>query len=317
MLPRLAIIDFLFDTFKRTKFKNDSIESRLVGYQSFRQIFHLIPVWNFNHHAPPSNSGTGVPTSISASTTTTSTTTTMMMTTAAALSLTMSPAMVSTTSSLLSSSPTTQSRSLPAAMKEKTLGLGGAEKIVLTPDSSLVDRIYAHCLGKTNGSIDFSAVVGVLSTICKGTASEKLRFFFDLHDIDGDGLLSRDELTSVMDSLLWLFEGAEDEEACYSAISAFVQAAYRSNSGSTGDRDETGGKEEEEEEEGGEKETNGVVVVVAEPGQQQQQQQQQQQAAASEFVRVSFYQFYLNVLAQPPLLQFFSTKINLVKGEED
>ena len=308
MLPRLDIIDFLFDTFKRTKFKNDSIESRLVGYQSFRQIFHLIPVWNFNHHAPPSNSGTGVPTSISASTTTTSTTTTMMMTTAAALSLTMSPAMVSTTSSLLSSSsPTTQSRSLPAAMKEKTLGLGGAEKIVLTPDSSLVDRIYAHCLGKTNGSIDFSAVVGVLSTICKGTASEKLRFFFDLHDIDGDGLLSRDELTSVMDSLLWLFEGAEDEEACYSAISAFVQAAYRSNSGSTEDREEIDGEEE-----GGEKENN--EVVMAEPG---QQQQQQQQATASEFVRVSFYQFYLNVLAQPPLLQFFSTKINLVKGEED
>ena len=157
-------------------------------------------------------------------------------------------------------------------------------------------------------------MVGVLSTICKGTASEKLRFFFDLHDIDGDGFLSQDELTSVMDSLLWLFEGAEDEEACYSAISAFVQAAYRSNSGSTGDRDETGGKEEEEEE-GGEKENNNeVVVAAAEPG---QQQQQQQQATASEFVRVSFYQFYLNVLAQPPLLQFFSTKINLVKGEED
>ena len=54
-------------------------------------------------------------------------------------------------------------------------------------------------------------------------------------------------------------------------------------------------------------------MVMAEPG----QQQQQQQATASEFVRVSFYQFYLNVLAQPPLLRFFFTKINLVKGEED
>ena len=48
------------------------------------------------------------------------------------------------------------------------------------------------------GQLDFREFCCALSIICLGSTNEKLRFFFDLFDLDRDGFLSRKEQTTLM-----------------------------------------------------------------------------------------------------------------------
>jgi hypothetical protein len=94
-------------------------------------------------------------------------------------------------------------------------------------------------------NVDVTAMVHVLDTIMKQPLQARLRFFFDLHDLDGDSALSRDELKSAMDSLLEMFEKSrqlndisdtrssagskqnENEELYLAAVSSFLASALK------------------------------------------------------------------------------------------
>ena len=275
-------LEYLYDTFKRAKFKNDSIENRLVGYLSFRQILFMIPVWNFNHPNHFATTTATVPSSGLPST-----------------------VLQSFASSL---SPALQLAPSSTTLKEKTLTSGGADRVMLTPDSSVVDRIYGYCFNKTKGSIDFDTVVSVLSTICKGTATEKLQFFFEIHDVDGDGILNKAELTGVMDSLLWLFEDVPNDEEYFRAISAFIQSAYKATSTTAAPTASAVGVQ-----------TQGVADTESVPAEAVATPSSPHLAAgssSSSSVSLTLNQFKLSILAQPPLMQFFSKNISLAPGEE-
>jgi len=49
-----------------------------------------------------------------------------------------------------------------------------------------------------NGSIDFKEFCCALSIICLGSTNEKLRFTFDLFDIDRDSYLSKKEQSQLV-----------------------------------------------------------------------------------------------------------------------
>ncbi|KAJ3185979.1 TBC1 domain member 8B [Gaertneriomyces sp. JEL0708] len=90
--------------------------------------------------------------------------------------------------------------------------------------------------------VDLATMVHILDIIMKQALHSRLRFFFDIHDLDGDGFLNKAELKAVMDSLLEMFEslrqnpdtspdgikaGAPDEELYLSAVSSFLNTALK------------------------------------------------------------------------------------------
>ncbi|KAJ3389031.1 TBC1 domain member 9, partial [Lobulomyces angularis] len=94
--------------------------------------------------------------------------------------------------------------------------------------------------------VDLATVINILDIILKQPLNSRLRFLFDIHDVDGDGFLNKRELKSVMDSLLEMFEQArhldsnikpkniktlnlatENEELYLKAVSSFLSTALK------------------------------------------------------------------------------------------
>lgn len=65
---------------------------------------------------------------------------------------------------------------------------------------------YAHYVFKMfdiqqNGTISFEDFVTSLSVLARGTIDEKLRWTFALYDLNGDGVVSRSELTTIVSAI--------------------------------------------------------------------------------------------------------------------
>lgn len=82
-------------------------------------------------------------------------------------------------------------------------------------------------------------MIHALDTIMKQPLHTRLRFLFDLHDLDGDAHLNNTELKAVMDSFLEMFQRSHDgsrhaeqhEEAYLKAVSSFLTAALQMGNG--------------------------------------------------------------------------------------
>jgi hypothetical protein len=119
----------------------------------------------------------------------------------------------------------------------------------------LIDRMFFYCsfqynlvnrrkaeknskMSNIGFNVDLAAMAHILDIVMKQPLQARLRLLFDLHDIDGDGLLNREELKSVMDSLLSMFDKigdvtsngrrqGEKEELYFSAISSFLASSLK------------------------------------------------------------------------------------------
>ncbi|KAI9311928.1 rab-GTPase-TBC domain-containing protein [Dichotomocladium elegans] len=69
-----------------------------------------------------------------------------------------------------------------------------------------------------------SDVIVGLGGILKGDHNAQIGLFFDLHDIDKDRYLNRDELLQFSETLLWIFRVMSDEHL--NAVSAFLRNAF-------------------------------------------------------------------------------------------
>jgi hypothetical protein len=95
----------------------------------------------------------------------------------------------------------------------------------------------------SNYMVDLASIVHILDIMLKQALHSRLRFLFELHDIDGDGFLNKSELKAVMDSLMEIFETntsdpegkgrsnannkLEDTEAYMKALSSFMSTALK------------------------------------------------------------------------------------------
>ena len=61
-----------------------------------------------------------------------------------------------------------------------------------------------------NGQLDFSEFAEAMSLLQRGTSAERLGWFFRICDVDGNGVITRDELEEVIDATL-LVKGLSDE----------------------------------------------------------------------------------------------------------
>ncbi|XP_076367833.1 A-type potassium channel modulatory protein KCNIP2-like [Tachypleus tridentatus] len=66
--------------------------------------------------------------------------------------------------------------------------------------------LYAHYVFKTfdqnrNGAIRFKDFLHCLSLLCRGSPRDKLRWAFSLYDINGDGCITKKEMTDIVCSV--------------------------------------------------------------------------------------------------------------------
>ncbi|XP_050395326.1 Kv channel-interacting protein 4 isoform X3 [Patella vulgata] len=77
---------------------------------------------------------------------------------------------------------------------------------------------YAHYVFSTfdhdnNGSISFEEFVMGLSVLSRGTLQERLQWAFNLYDINGDGIITKDEMVDIV-SAIYEMMGRYSEHIC-------------------------------------------------------------------------------------------------------
>jgi hypothetical protein len=55
--------------------------------------------------------------------------------------------------------------------------------------------------------------------------NSQIKLFFDLHDIDKDEYLNKDEVLQLSETLLWIFRHTQDEDHL-NAVSTFLHHSY-------------------------------------------------------------------------------------------
>lgn len=87
--------------------------------------------------------------------------------------------------------------------------------------STFLDRMFAAFDANSDGAIvfeEFLAILNVLSS--KATPEEKLAFAFKITDMDGDGVVSRDELTNMLRATVEENDLVLDDAQLHSVVDA-------------------------------------------------------------------------------------------------
>ena len=124
---------------------------------------------------------------------------------------------------------------------------------------NIIYRIYYYCTFQFNFTqrqkqnlhdpneigfvVDLAAMCHVLDSLMKQALHSRLRFIFDLFDLDGDGFLDNGELKAIMDAFLEMFQKSKpssdsggsglnekEEEGYLRAVSSFLSAALKMGS---------------------------------------------------------------------------------------
>lgn len=184
---------------------------------------------------------------------------------------------------------------------------------------SITDRLFFYTAfhqktttDQTELMVDLGDITMILDTLYKQPLQVKLRLLFDLHDIDGDGILNKYELKALMDSLLEIFDKikekvagcAKEEELYLRAVSAFLGIALKS--GKSGEQDEKVGK------------TRGASAqVVDDRGrsrgpsanllneEKSTRSRHKSTTSGDDTYRLGFHEFLLSIMSQSVFVEYF------------
>ncbi|KAG6331013.1 hypothetical protein ID866_8074 [Astraeus odoratus] len=92
-------------------------------------------------------------------------------------------------------------------------------------EHELIDRLFFFWDTSCRGSLSFQDLVSGLDGIMFSDLMESLEWFFNLHDKDKDGCLSKDEVLTLSESLLFIFR-YEIGDTYLGAISRFMSNAF-------------------------------------------------------------------------------------------
>ncbi|XP_055048116.2 dual oxidase 1 [Misgurnus anguillicaudatus] len=99
----------------------------------------------------------------------------------------------------------------------------------LKPDSLFVESMFTLADKDSNGYISFQEFLDVIVIFMTGTPEEKSRLLFSMHDIKGDGLLSKEEFSSLLRSFIEISGGALSKSQFDDGIAVMLQAAELEN----------------------------------------------------------------------------------------
>eukprot|EP01137_Pigoraptor_chileana_P035838 Opistho-2@30495 len=79
-------------------------------------------------------------------------------------------------------------------------------------DSLLMDRVFRTFDRDNDNMISFDEWIAGLSVILKGTLDEKLKFCFNVYDLNGDGYISKEEMFQMLQKCLIKQSSDEDPD---------------------------------------------------------------------------------------------------------
>ncbi|KAI8069912.1 rab-GTPase-TBC domain-containing protein [Gongronella butleri] len=86
------------------------------------------------------------------------------------------------------------------------------------------------------GTISLQEAINGVASIAKGDLNAQIKLFFDLHDVDKDGQLNREEVVQFSETLLWIFRDMSDEDHLNS-VSTFLHHAMEYSEAEKGTQD--------------------------------------------------------------------------------
>ncbi|KAI6009228.1 rab-GTPase-TBC domain-containing protein [Pisolithus marmoratus] len=97
--------------------------------------------------------------------------------------------------------------------------------IVQVAEHELIDRLFYFWDTSCRGSLSFQDLVSGLDGVMFNDLMESIEWFFNLHDKDKDGYLTKDEVLTLSESLLFIFRH-EIGDAYLGAVSRFMSNAF-------------------------------------------------------------------------------------------
>nr|XP_019005076.1 GTPase activating protein [Kwoniella mangroviensis CBS 8507]OCF68537.1 GTPase activating protein [Kwoniella mangroviensis CBS 8507] len=92
-------------------------------------------------------------------------------------------------------------------------------------DHELIDRLFFAWDSQNQGTLSLQDVVLGLNRVMTAGLMESIEWFFELHDKDKDGFLTKDEVIQLSESLLFIFRN-EPGDIYLAAVSKFILNAY-------------------------------------------------------------------------------------------
>ncbi|KAF8980526.1 hypothetical protein BGZ46_004067 [Entomortierella lignicola] len=88
-----------------------------------------------------------------------------------------------------------------------------------------ISRLFERFNQSKTGTLSLQEVTAGLDDIIHGDLMTRMQLFFDMHDLNKDGTLSRDEILGMSESLLFIFR-FDDGDTYLGAISNFIRNAF-------------------------------------------------------------------------------------------
>ncbi|WVR04682.1 hypothetical protein IAU60_001693 [Kwoniella sp. DSM 27419] len=92
-------------------------------------------------------------------------------------------------------------------------------------DHELIDRLFFAWDSQNIGTLSLQDAVMGLNRVMTAGLMESIEWFFELHDKDKDGFLTKDEVIQLSESLLFIFRN-EPGDVYLAAVSKFILNAY-------------------------------------------------------------------------------------------
>ncbi|KZT07569.1 TBC-domain-containing protein [Laetiporus sulphureus 93-53] len=112
------------------------------------------------------------------------------------------------------------------ARDEKIVSNGFQQRVDReVPEHELIDRLFFFWDTSYRGSLSFQDLISGLDGVMFNDLMENIEWFFNLHDKNKDGFLTKDEVLTLSESLLFIFR-YEVGDAYLGAVSRFMSNAF-------------------------------------------------------------------------------------------
>ncbi|KAG8440372.1 hypothetical protein GDO86_006214 [Hymenochirus boettgeri] len=101
-----------------------------------------------------------------------------------------------------------------------------AETLGLNPDAQFVESMFYIADKDQNGYLSFEEFCYILCSLIKGTAEDKLKFIFSMHDLNGNGILPKEDFSRMLRSFSDISNFLSNEKTENVIQSMFDEAGF-------------------------------------------------------------------------------------------